>query len=222
VGCQAWQLVEMTAFKLACVDKNKCYGYKHKIRFQYTACFQLSGLVFYIITSWKQILKADVVQYKVKCTGKSKVVPEHHAMKTYWGVEVWHHTFLTSKLDGGEWSASRPGRFSPRERVSGTHWIGCWVGPRPGLDVVDKVQTKLFAVEIYYSLIYSAKLLFLVQNFIFEKRNEDCTLVNDPTNFHSHIAKQTRPKIYKFVYDMGVRVCTRLNWSRIRVNSGLL
>jgi hypothetical protein len=25
------------------------------------------------------------------------------------------------KLDGGEWSASRPGRFTPRERAPGTH-----------------------------------------------------------------------------------------------------
>jgi hypothetical protein len=37
---------------------------------------------------------------------------------------------LTLALDGGEWSASRPGRFTPRERVPGTHWIGGWVGPR--------------------------------------------------------------------------------------------
>jgi hypothetical protein len=35
-------------------------------------------------------------------------------MKTYWGVEVQLHAFLTSALDGGEWSASRPGRFTPQ------------------------------------------------------------------------------------------------------------
>jgi hypothetical protein len=33
---------------------------------------------------------------------------------------------LTSALEGGEWLASRPGRFTPRERVPGTHWIGSW------------------------------------------------------------------------------------------------
>jgi hypothetical protein len=37
---------------------------------------------------------------------------------------------LTSALDGGEWSASCPGRFTPRERAPGTHWIGGWVGPQ--------------------------------------------------------------------------------------------
>ena len=39
----------------------------------------------------------------------------------------------TSALDGGGWSAPRPGRFTPRERT-GTHCIGGWVGPRAGLD----------------------------------------------------------------------------------------
>jgi hypothetical protein len=37
--------------------------------------------------------------------------------------------FFTSALDGGEWSASRPGRYTPRERAPGTLWIGGWVDP---------------------------------------------------------------------------------------------
>jgi hypothetical protein len=44
----------------------------------------------------------------------------------------------TSPLDGGEWSDSRPGRFTPKERASGSHWIGSWVGPRAVLDAVVK------------------------------------------------------------------------------------
>ena len=35
------------------------------------------------------------------------------------------------------WSASRPGRFYPRERP-GTHCTGGWVGPRAGLDRCGK------------------------------------------------------------------------------------
>jgi len=31
---------------------------------------------------------------------------------------------LTSALDWGEWPASRPGRFNPRERAPDSHWIG--------------------------------------------------------------------------------------------------
>jgi hypothetical protein len=41
-------------------------------------------------------------------------------------------------LERNEWSVLRPSRFAPRERDSGTHWIGCWVGPRAGLDAVEK------------------------------------------------------------------------------------
>jgi hypothetical protein len=45
---------------------------------------------------------------------------------------------LISALDWGEWSASRPGRFTPRERAPGAHWIGGCVGPRAVLDAVVK------------------------------------------------------------------------------------
>jgi hypothetical protein len=40
------------------------------------------------------------------------------------------HVFLTWALVGGEWSASRPGRFTPRERASGTYWIGGLSAPQ--------------------------------------------------------------------------------------------
>jgi hypothetical protein len=37
-----------------------------------------------------------------------------------------------------KWSASRPARFTPRERAPSTHWVGGWVGLRSGLDAVVK------------------------------------------------------------------------------------
>jgi len=37
-----------------------------------------------------------------------------------------------------EWSASRPGRFTPAERATGTHSTGGWMGPNAGLDVVGR------------------------------------------------------------------------------------
>jgi hypothetical protein len=37
-------------------------------------------------------------------------------MNMYWGVEVYRHAFLTPALEGGEWSASRPGRFASRRK----------------------------------------------------------------------------------------------------------
>jgi hypothetical protein len=42
-------------------------------------------------------------------------------MKPYGEVDVQIQIFLTSTLVGGEWSASRPGRFTSGERASGTH-----------------------------------------------------------------------------------------------------
>jgi hypothetical protein len=59
-------------------------------------------------------------------------------MKVHWGVEVQLHAFLTSTGDVGEWSASPPDRFIPRERDPGTHCTGGWVSPIGGLDAVVK------------------------------------------------------------------------------------
>jgi hypothetical protein len=59
---------------------------------------------------------------------KLSLLIKHHAMKTYGGVDVQTHVFLTSALVGGEWSASRSGRFIPA-----SHWIGVWVGLIAGL-----------------------------------------------------------------------------------------
>jgi hypothetical protein len=64
-------------------------------------------------------------------------------MKSYGGVDVQIHIFLTSALVRGECSASRSGRFIPRERAPGTHWIGGWVVPRVGL---DDAKRKLLTV----------------------------------------------------------------------------
>jgi hypothetical protein len=56
--------------------------------------------------------------------GEDKVVPvlfltEHHAMKAYEWRYISTHS-LTSALHGGEWSASRSGRPTLRERAPGT------------------------------------------------------------------------------------------------------
>jgi hypothetical protein len=60
------------------------------------------------------------------------------------GVDLWIQVFLTSALVGGEWSASRSGRFTSVERDRSTHWIGGWVDPRAGLeDVGKKVKLSL-------------------------------------------------------------------------------
>jgi hypothetical protein len=53
--------------------------------------------------------------------------------------------FFNSALDGGEWSASHPGRFTPRVKVPGTHSLGKWGGDsRAGLDAVEKRKRNNF------------------------------------------------------------------------------
>jgi hypothetical protein len=70
-------------------------------------------------------------------------------MKAYGGVDVQIHIFFPSALAGGEWSASRPYRFTPGEKATGTHWIEGWVGPRAGLDnVVNRKFLTLTRLEL--------------------------------------------------------------------------
>jgi hypothetical protein len=60
-------------------------------------------------------------------------------MKAYEGVDVYTHIFLTSALvRSGQLHA--PAALHPGKRAPGTHWTGGWVGPRAGLDAVDKRQ----------------------------------------------------------------------------------
>jgi hypothetical protein len=59
-------------------------------------------------------------------------------MRAHGGVDVYINVFLTSALVGGEWSSSRPGRFTPGERAPCIHSIESWVGPRAGLEDVKK------------------------------------------------------------------------------------
>jgi hypothetical protein len=53
---------------------------------------------------------------------------------------------LTLALDGGEWSASCPSCFTPRERAPGTHWIGGQVGPRAVLDAEVVLVNSLSSI----------------------------------------------------------------------------
>jgi hypothetical protein len=96
-----------------------------------------------IQTYWSgQIVHTPQARYV--CQVKGKVVPvilfnwapRHGGVLGEWKYSSTH--YLTSTLDGGEWLASRPGSFIPRERAPGAHWIGGWVSPRDVLDSVFK------------------------------------------------------------------------------------
>ena len=50
------------------------------------------------------------------------------------------HSFLTSSLDRGEWSAWHPGHFVHKERTLRTDWVGDCMGPRTSLDILDEIE----------------------------------------------------------------------------------
>jgi hypothetical protein len=59
-------------------------------------------------------------------------------MKTYGGVQVQIHVYLSSALVTGEWSPSCLGHLTP-----GTYEIGDWMGPRTGrADVEGNAQVS--------------------------------------------------------------------------------
>ena len=70
--------------------------------------------------------------------GKRGEAAPLHDMKAYRGVEVQLHSFLTSALDEGKWSTSRPGCFTPKERTTVLMEQVGWVGPRTSLNVLEK------------------------------------------------------------------------------------
>jgi len=57
--------------------------------------------------------------YLVKHNKNLFTLPRHEDV---WGSGGIFHAFLTTVPDGGEWSASRPDRFTPREEDAGAHW----------------------------------------------------------------------------------------------------
>jgi hypothetical protein len=63
---------------------------------------------------------------------------------TFGYVLVYLHEFLTSALDGGEWSVHAPTALPP-VNGPGTHWIGGWEGPKGSLDTVV-VKRKISSV----------------------------------------------------------------------------
>jgi hypothetical protein len=59
------------------------------------------------------------------------------AVRPIGGVEVYLYSFMTTALEGGEVSASRPRRSSPPGKT-GTHCTGGWVDSRVSLDSCGK------------------------------------------------------------------------------------
>jgi hypothetical protein len=54
-------------------------------------------------------------------------------MKSYGGMKVELHQFLTKALAAGEWFASRPAALSPGKQLPGG-----WADPKDGVDVTER------------------------------------------------------------------------------------
>jgi hypothetical protein len=67
--------------------------------------------------------------------GTGKIIPVLNLLSTM----PRRRTFLTSVLDVGECSASRPSRFTPGETALSAHGIGGSMSPRTGLHAMKKV-----------------------------------------------------------------------------------
>jgi hypothetical protein len=84
-------------------------------------------------------------------------------MKTYWGVEIWHHEFLTLPL-----YASHPGRSVPRERTPGTHCTEECVSPRtPGRGGEEKKSFRCHCSEsmLHKNTFYSTVEVWMVTRY---------------------------------------------------------
>jgi hypothetical protein len=104
------------------------------LTYSYCTMFQQT-MLRHICMPWT---RPTCKKVKVKLSLCFNWAQRHEGVLGEWRYSSTHS--LTSALDGGEWSASRPGRFTPRERAPGSHWLGGWVGPRAVLDAVVKRQ----------------------------------------------------------------------------------
>jgi hypothetical protein len=91
----------------------------------------------YWIGGWVDSSSCNGISVKGKVAHVLNLIKDY-GMKAYGGSGRIDPHFSILALGGGEWSASRPGRFTSVERAPGTHCIGGWVDPRAGLDDVEK------------------------------------------------------------------------------------
>jgi hypothetical protein len=68
-----------------------------------------------------------------------------------WGSGGISPLIRNSALDGVVTFTAQPPY--PREMAPGTHWIGCWVGPRAGLDTVEN-RIISFPFQEYSSILF--------------------------------------------------------------------
>jgi hypothetical protein len=94
-----------------------------------------------------QTAQSGLVQITVKVKLSLCLINSALCHEDIWGSGGIAPPFLTSALDGGEWSASRPCRFTPGERSDGLH-IQSRHGPHRKRRFQQLVQCCLFTQSL--------------------------------------------------------------------------
>jgi hypothetical protein len=117
-------------WSVAVINQNWLTSEPHLLRYYFgSQGIMIWGRVL-IQTSWKIVFGSTRMQ--VIPALFFKWAPSHEGVLEEWSYSSTHSWPFA--LEGVEWSASHPGRFTSRERARSTHWIGGWVGSRDGLD----------------------------------------------------------------------------------------
>jgi hypothetical protein len=111
------------------LDVSQPYGPSQPVTGRILPCFYTC--VIKVLAMGRPSVLENV--YKVKMNLSLCLINQAWSHEAIWGSGGKTPPFLTSALEAGEWSASRPGRFTPSTRC-----IWCWVDPRPALDIVEK------------------------------------------------------------------------------------
>jgi hypothetical protein len=89
------------------------------------------------------LILGDLNKSQISSLCKSKSSPATHLWRCRGERMYSSYSFTTSELDGGEWSASHPGRALPLGKgPPNTHCTGGWVGPSAGLDTEARGETS--------------------------------------------------------------------------------
>jgi hypothetical protein len=88
------------------------------------------GIQFYRM--WRRPLWKIVIRVSEYTTASIFMLPTflRHLLSPSSGYFTLKVEAAGSSRNTGNWLASRPCRFTPRERSPGTHWIGGWVDPQ--------------------------------------------------------------------------------------------
>jgi hypothetical protein len=108
--------------------------------FASSSCFAtICLLVGSAESSGRRVLHAHVSPEGQTTGPLVAAVQRHNLTPSIWSPS-WEsggklHSFLISEVDGDGWSLARSGSFIPKERITGIHWTGGWVGIRAAMDV---------------------------------------------------------------------------------------